>query len=131
MAVFGLIAVVIVSSVMSPAMAKIERPVAKRLGNIRASEWMKLPSNDRRDYIDASIISLGQKGVKLNKLPKEYYKLVENAVLDHPQYDQFSITSILVSVIYHNEPASRKSIDELIKSKEIEAPFYARNGVSS
>ena len=51
--------------------------IVKRLGDIRASEWLNLSHDDRKDYVEVAMLKVGGLGIGSEWSGQDYYKLVE------------------------------------------------------
>ena len=79
-----------------------------------------MPVNHRMENVAMAMDALKNDGVPFTKSATEYTNQVNNLFTQKPQMPAMAVSAILPSIVYANEPGSRKTLDDLIKKHKVE-----------
>ena len=83
-------------------------------------EWSAMPQISKISYVEMVMLDLKDKKVPLSKSSKEYAREIDELFAKKPDRAARSVSSILPSLVYANEPKCKAIMDELVKKKKID-----------
>ena len=82
--------------------------------------WLQMSMEERLDYIDTSMEILKFHGVELGKSINDYYEAVGERLQSNPELISASVTNVLASIVYEQEPGTRVAMDRIRKKPTIQ-----------
>lgn len=86
---------------------------------LTGKDWLLMSDPEKVVHALTAIETLQVKGVPFGKSPNDYIKAINNRLVDTPGLASADVTSILASIIYETEPASRETLDQIKKKPEV------------
>lgn len=80
--------------------------------NPTGADWLLMTPEEKVQCVESSVSFLKKKGIPVGQ-PASYYGAMLNSVVDEPGAEKASITNIVTTLIYKNEPQTRAIIDSL------------------
>ncbi len=74
--------------------------------------WLEESIIKRLERVRVSMVILHANGVPVSQSSNDYYNAIEKKIRQEPDKVDSDLTSILASIIYKEEPASREALDK-------------------
>ncbi len=96
------------------------RPLLADPDRLTSAEWSGMPKNQKMEYVMMAMDVLKGKDIPLSKTATEYLREIDGVYTKEPDRAAMAVSVILRSLVYANEPASKKIMDDLIKKNSLE-----------
>ncbi len=84
---------------------------------VTGMEWLEKSIIERLEKVRMSMVILHANGIPVNQSSNDYYNAIEQKIRQEPDLAGSELTSILASIIYKDDPASREALDKFRKKQ--------------
>jgi hypothetical protein len=79
---------------------------------IKGADWLLMTTKEKEAFLNSEMDFIERKGIPLQR-PMQYYGAAINEVLMQPGTDKAEVTTILLSIVYKDDPRTRPMIDKM------------------